>query len=108
MIQTLTLYCYYQHLCNIVDDSDDEDAGVQTSATIMVPMADLLNHVPDHNAELNLGESTFRMVAVKDIKKVCYRSVCYIMVVCVCLLLCTFTVVPILLFVCSNHRYINT
>ena len=54
------------------DESDDDE--VQASATIMVPMADLLNHVPDHNAELNLGDSTFRMVAIKDIKKVTLES----------------------------------
>ncbi|XP_067929235.1 N-lysine methyltransferase setd6-like isoform X2 [Watersipora subatra] len=50
------------------DESDDEEE-MQPPATLMVPLADLLNHVPDHNAELNIGESTLRMIAVKDIKK---------------------------------------
>lgn len=53
-----------------VDESGDEVESSPPAATIMVPMADLLNHVPQHNGELNLGESTFRMIAVKDIKKV--------------------------------------
>ena len=62
-----------QTRCYIEDsdsDNDDELDGGRNFPTIMVPMADLLNHVPNHNAELNLGESTFRMIAVRDINKV--------------------------------------
>ena len=62
-----------QTRCYIEDsdsDNDDELDGGRNFPTIMVPMADLLNHVPNHNAELNLGETTFRMIAVRDINKV--------------------------------------
>lgn len=58
-------------LKSLSDDSDEEDDDMPSNpATIMVPMADLLNHVPQHNAELNVGESTFRMIAVHDIAQV--------------------------------------
>ena len=56
--------------CYIEDSDSDDDDGGRNFPTIMVPMADLLNHVPNHNAEVNLGESTFRMIAVRDINKV--------------------------------------
>ena len=59
-----------QTRCYIEDSDSDDDDGGRNFPTIMVPMADLLNHVPNHNAELNLGESTFRMIAVRDINKV--------------------------------------
>ena len=45
----------------------------KTAPTVMVPMADLLNHVPHHNAELKVGETAFTMVAVNDIGKVSSR-----------------------------------
>ena len=64
---------FLQNRCYIEDsdsDEDDELDGGRNFPTIMVPMADLLNHVPNHNAELNLGESAFRMIAVRDIEKV--------------------------------------
>lgn len=62
-------------------DCDVDDDEVVHRDTIMVPLADLLNHVPDHNAELKQGEVSFQMVAVKDIKKVCYchiREICFV------------------------------
>ncbi|KAF6030023.1 SETD6 [Bugula neritina] len=63
-------YSFTDDITSNQDDEDDSDDEADSApSTIMVPMADLLNHVPDHNAELNVGEATFRMIAVKDIRK---------------------------------------
>lgn len=50
-------------------DSDEED-NPPPPPTVMVPMADLLNHHPNHNAVLKIGEQTVRMEAIRDIEQV--------------------------------------
>jgi SET domain-containing protein 6 len=53
------------------DGSDDEDDEAQSpSLPMMVPMADILNHVARNNAHLDFGQDSLKMVATKDIKKV--------------------------------------
>lgn len=37
---------------------------------MMVPMADILNHVAKNNAQLDFGASELKMLAIKPIKKV--------------------------------------
>ena len=51
------------------DESDDEDE-VKTAPPMMVPMADILNHVAKNNANLSFGEDSLKMVSVRAIKKV--------------------------------------
>ena len=63
------------------DDDDDSDSDASRDAAaaaaqrrsnppMMVPMADILNHVADNNAHLDFGPESLKMVAIKDIKKV--------------------------------------
>jgi len=50
------------------DDSDEEDEETQRSSTIMVPMADFLNHISKNNAHLEFDEDHLKMVATKAIQ----------------------------------------
>jgi len=54
------------------DDNDDDIAEVKgnNSAPAMVPMADILNHISNHNAHLEFGAESLTMVATQDIHKV--------------------------------------
>ena len=38
----------------------------------MVPVADILNHVSNHNAEISFGEDMLTMKAIKDIEAVSF------------------------------------
>ena len=54
-------------------ESEDESHDVSCDSSnppMMVPMADVLNHVADNNAHLDFGKESLKMVAVKDIQKV--------------------------------------
>ena len=53
------------------DDSDDEEEVM--SPPMMVPMADILNHVARNNARLTFETDALKMVAVKNIKKVSWN-----------------------------------
>ncbi|XP_022108873.1 N-lysine methyltransferase setd6-like isoform X2 [Acanthaster planci] len=48
---------------------DDEAEDVPTLLTMMVPMADILNHVAKNNARLQFGQSRLSMIATRDINK---------------------------------------
>ncbi|XP_077373096.1 N-lysine methyltransferase setd6 [Festucalex cinctus] len=48
------------------DDDDDEKSP---NPPMMVPMADMLNHVSKHNANLEFTPNTLKMVCVRPIKK---------------------------------------
>lgn len=56
------------------DDDSDEDGDVSKMRAkkmpMMVPMADILNHVAHNNAHLDFGKESLKMVATKSIKKV--------------------------------------
>ncbi|KAH3890929.1 hypothetical protein DPMN_015018 [Dreissena polymorpha] len=49
------------------DDNDDEKSGSPTP--MMVPMADILNHMTKNNAHLKFEKEALKMVAIKDIPK---------------------------------------
>ncbi|XP_038149851.1 N-lysine methyltransferase setd6 [Cyprinodon tularosa] len=53
------------------DDEDDEEEQERKAPNppMMVPMADMLNHVSDHNANLEFGPDSLKMVSVQDIGK---------------------------------------
>ncbi|XP_055862174.1 N-lysine methyltransferase setd6-like [Biomphalaria glabrata] len=51
-----------------VDSEDEEDQPVM-APPMMVPLADSLNHITDHNAKLTFGKEALKMVAAKSIKK---------------------------------------
>ena len=58
-----------------IDEDEDEDedvihGGTPRSGPMMVPLADILNHVTDNNAHLDFGKETLKMTATKYIKKV--------------------------------------
>ena len=53
------------------DESDDDDDEEEVrSAPMMVPMADILNHIANNNAKLTFEKDALKMVATKNIKKV--------------------------------------
>ncbi|XP_072768017.1 N-lysine methyltransferase setd6 [Nerophis lumbriciformis] len=49
-------------------EEDDEEEETSTPP-MMVPMADMLNHVSDHNANLEFTPDTLKMVSVRGIEK---------------------------------------
>lgn len=51
------------------EDSDDENEG-SSPPPMMVPLADILNHVAKNNAQLTFHEEALLMVSTRDIKKV--------------------------------------
>lgn len=52
--------------------SDEEGDDLSPPPTVMIPMADLLNHSPNHNAVLKIGENSVRMEAIEDIDTVSF------------------------------------
>jgi SET domain-containing protein 6 len=55
------------------EDSDNEsDASVTNSPPMMVPMADILNHVAKNNARLDFGIGSLKMVATEPITAVSF------------------------------------
>ncbi|XP_029289054.1 N-lysine methyltransferase setd6 isoform X1 [Cottoperca gobio] len=52
------------------DDDDDEEEDEKTqNPPMMVPMADMLNHVSNHNANLEFTPDSLKMVSVRPIHK---------------------------------------
>ncbi|KAK5867827.1 hypothetical protein PBY51_012287 [Eleginops maclovinus] len=51
------------------DDDDDEDEEKTPNPPMMVPMADMLNHVSNHNANLEFTLDSLKMVCVRPIHK---------------------------------------
>ncbi|KAG7523430.1 N-lysine methyltransferase SETD6 [Solea senegalensis] len=51
------------------DDDDDEDEEKAPNPPMMVPMADMLNHVSQHNANLEFTPDCLKMVCVRHIRK---------------------------------------
>ena len=52
------------------DDHDDDDDDDNNAAPVMVPMADILNHISNNNTHLEFGAKLLTMVATQDIRKV--------------------------------------
>ena len=52
------------------DDDDDDDDVKNDAVPVMVPMADILNHISNNNAHLEFGAKSLTMVATQDIRKV--------------------------------------
>lgn len=51
------------------DDEEDEEEEKATNPPMMVPMADMLNHVSNHNANLEFTPDSLKMVCVRPIRK---------------------------------------
>lgn len=62
------------------EDSDEEEDELESekSPPMMVPMADILNHVANNNAHLDFGKESLKMVAVRDIAKVCLMGFLFV------------------------------
>ena len=59
------------------EKEDDEDSDIEEEeddserrGPMMVPMADILNHVAKNNAHLDFGKEALKMIATRPIKKV--------------------------------------
>lgn len=52
------------------DHNDNNEVKHNDSAPVMVPMADILNHISNNNAHLEFGAESLTMVATQDIHKV--------------------------------------
>ncbi|XP_064620869.1 N-lysine methyltransferase SETD6-like isoform X2 [Lineus longissimus] len=50
-------------------DIDTEDMPITKSPPMMVPVADILNHIAKNNASLQFGKESLKMVATRDIRK---------------------------------------
>ena len=57
------------------EEDADDDTTQQVMPPVMVPMADVLNHVAKNNAHLNFGKEVLTMVAKVPIRKVSLSSV---------------------------------
>lgn len=51
------------------EDEDDEDEEKAPNPPMMVPMADMLNHIANHNANLEFTPDSLKMVGVRPICK---------------------------------------
>ena len=66
MVAFVMAYSFTEPPANEFDDSPPP---------MMVPMADILNHVAKNNAHLSYETEALKMVATKPIKKVIYLSI---------------------------------
>lgn len=55
---------------DVSSDDDDDDSTLLVSAPMMVPVADMLNHVTRNNAKLTFGKEALKMVTTRPVKKV--------------------------------------
>ncbi|XP_008298936.1 N-lysine methyltransferase setd6 [Stegastes partitus] len=51
------------------DDEEDEEEEQAPNPPMMVPMADMLNHVSNHNANLEFTPDSLKMVCVRPVRK---------------------------------------
>uniref|UniRef100_A0A3Q2TPJ0 N-lysine methyltransferase SETD6 n=1 Tax=Fundulus heteroclitus TaxID=8078 RepID=A0A3Q2TPJ0_FUNHE len=51
------------------DDDDEEQENKASSPPMMVPMADMLNHISSHNANLEFNPDSLKMVSLRAIRK---------------------------------------
>ncbi|KAK7891930.1 hypothetical protein WMY93_023893 [Mugilogobius chulae] len=51
------------------DDDDDDDDDKAPNPPMMVPMADMLNHIANHNANLEFTPESLKMVSIRPICK---------------------------------------
>ncbi|KAM9301684.1 N-lysine methyltransferase SETD6 [Gastrophryne carolinensis] len=51
----------------VEDDEEEEDSGTEAPPPMMVPVADLLNHVAQHNAQLEFMPDRLRMVTTRPV-----------------------------------------
>uniref|UniRef100_A0A3B5M3Q3 N-lysine methyltransferase SETD6 n=1 Tax=Xiphophorus couchianus TaxID=32473 RepID=A0A3B5M3Q3_9TELE len=51
------------------DDDEDDEEQRAPNPPIMVPMADMLNHVSKHNANLEFNPDSLKMVSVRPLRK---------------------------------------
>lgn len=51
------------------DDEDDNEEEKAPNPPMMVPMADMLNHVSNHNANLEFRPDSLKMICVRPIRK---------------------------------------
>lgn len=65
MVAFVMAYSFTEHA---QQEEEEEDDG--KTAPVMVPMADILNHIAKNNACLKFEKEAFKMVATKPIKKV--------------------------------------
>ncbi|GAB1607958.1 N-lysine methyltransferase SETD6-like [Argonauta hians] len=66
MVAFVMAYSFMEPTNPALDSSHEDQV---TAPPIMVPLADILNHSSNHNAELSYEVSCLKMMAVKDIKK---------------------------------------
>jgi SET domain-containing protein 6 len=59
-------------------DIDTEDMPITKSPPMMVPVADILNHIAKNNASLQFGKESLKMVSTRDIRKVRYIKLSFI------------------------------
>uniref|UniRef100_A0AAY4E470 N-lysine methyltransferase SETD6 n=1 Tax=Denticeps clupeoides TaxID=299321 RepID=A0AAY4E470_9TELE len=67
LVAFIMAYSFQEPLDDDDDDDDDEEDKVP-NPPMMVPMADMLNHVSNHNANLEYMPDSLRMVAVRDVR----------------------------------------
>ena len=76
MVAFIMAYSFTEPPKEKEDDDEKEDEEKEEKdeppkpPPMMVPMADILNHVAKNNAHLDFGESELKMIAIKPIKKV--------------------------------------
>uniref|UniRef100_A0A0L8HD91 N-lysine methyltransferase SETD6 n=1 Tax=Octopus bimaculoides TaxID=37653 RepID=A0A0L8HD91_OCTBM len=66
MVAFVMAYSFMEPTNPMLDSSDEDQV---TAPPMMVPVADILNHVANHNAELSYEVSCLKMITVKDIQK---------------------------------------
>ncbi|KAL4240291.1 N-lysine methyltransferase setd6 [Mactra antiquata] len=69
MVAFVMSYSFTENSSNDNTDEIDDGEEVKKAPPMMVPMADILNHVAKNNACLNFEKESLKMVAVEDIKK---------------------------------------
>ena len=71
MVSFVMAYSFMEPINPALDSSDSEQ---EKAPPMLVPMADILNHISKHNAELSYGATHLKMMAIKDIAKVSERQ----------------------------------
>uniref|UniRef100_A0A3Q3MP08 N-lysine methyltransferase SETD6 n=1 Tax=Mastacembelus armatus TaxID=205130 RepID=A0A3Q3MP08_9TELE len=69
LVAFVMAYSFQEPQVEDVDDEEDEEEEKPPNPPMMVPMADMLNHESNHNANLEFTPDSLKMVCIRPIRK---------------------------------------
>lgn len=69
MVAFVMAYSFTEPAGTEMNEEEEDDGNDRINPPMMVPMADMLNHVTKHNAKLTFGSNALKMVTTRAVEK---------------------------------------